>query len=372
MSKKILWLAWKDLNHPGAGGAEVVLWELSKRMIAEGHVVTVLTCGYDGASKRETIQGVEVIRVGTSRYIHPFQALVYYIRHMRNKYDIVIETVNTACYFSVLFGGTAKRYLLNHQLAREIWYYETKAPLNHVGYYILEPLALRLLSLAHVPMITVSESTREDLMGFGFRPDLMHIISEGIELAPVKDLTTIKKYDKPTLLSLGALRAMKRTQDQIAAFEMAKATTPDLVLKIAGSSNDPYGRETLQKIAASPYSSDIEYLGKVSLEDKISLMQQSHLILVSSLKEGWGLIVTEAASQGTPAIVYDVDGLRDSVRNGETGVITAPKPSAMAEAITQTLHDRKLYNDYRQAAWAWSKEITFDKSYADLKGVLDI
>lgn len=372
MSKKILWLAWKDIKHPAAGGAEVVLWELSKRMIAEGHEVTVLTCGYEGAGDKDIIDGVNVIRVGNSRYLHPFQALVHYVRHMRNKYDIVIETVNTASYFSVLFGGTAKRYLLNHQLAREIWYYETKAPLSHVGYYILEPLALRLLSLANVPTITVSESTRKDLMRFGFRPDLIHIISEGTELEPVKDLEAIKKYDKPTLLSLGALRAMKRTQDQIAAFEMAKAGIPDLQLKIAGSANDPYGKETLQKIAASQYASDIEYLGKVSHGDKISLMQQCQLILVTSLKEGWGLIVTEAASQGTPAIVYDVDGLRDSVRNGKTGVITATKPSALAEAITQTLNDRELYNAYRQAAWSWSKEITFDKSYTDLKGVLDI
>lgn len=368
----ILWLAWKDLNHPGAGGAEVVLWELSKRMIAEGHEVTVLTCGYDGATDNDVVDGVKVVRVGTSRYIHPFQALFHYLRYMRSTYDIVIETVNTASYFSVLFGGSAKRYLLNHQLAREIWYYETRAPLNHVGYYILEPLALRLLSLANVPTITVSESTRKDLIGFGFRPDLIHIISEGIQLDPVEDLQATKKYDKPTLLSLGALRAMKRTQDQIAAFEMAKANIPDLQLKIAGSSIDEYGKETLQKIAASPFASDIEFLGKVSHQDKIMLMQKSHLILVTSIKEGWGLIVTEAASQGTPAIVYDVDGLRDSVRSGKTGVVTATNPTAMAQAVTETLNDQTAYDSYRQAAWQWSKEITFDKSYSDLKGVLQI
>ena len=100
---KFLWLSWKDISHPLAGGAEVVLHELSKRMVQQGHEVTILTARYAGSSKFDTIDGIAIIRVGNNRYVHSFAALWYYIRNLRNKYDVVIEAINTAPYFS-FFG----------------------------------------------------------------------------------------------------------------------------------------------------------------------------------------------------------------------------------------------------------------------------
>src|SRR5258708_7570384 len=134
----ILWFTWKDRQHPGWGGAEVVLWELSRRLVADGHQVTLLTCGYPGAPAREFVDGITIIRVGNNRFIHPWQALAYYLRRLRNKYDVVIEVVNTAAYFGVFFGHRAKRFVFYHQLAREIWFHETPAPVSQFGYYLYE------------------------------------------------------------------------------------------------------------------------------------------------------------------------------------------------------------------------------------------
>lgn len=370
-TSRILWIAWKDFTHPQAGGAEVVLRELMRRQVADGHRVSLLTIRHKGAKEREMIEGIDIIRVGSSRYIHPFQALWYYIKHLRNRYDIVIETINTAPYFSILFKGPAKRVALAHQLAREIWFYETKAPLSYLGHYILEPFALRLLSKARVPLVTVSESTKKDIARYGWRPERTHIISEGIEIEPVKDVRTIQKYTQPTLLSLGSLRSMKRTKDQIEAFEIAKARIPNLKLKIAGDASDPYGQQVLERIEQSPYKEDITYLGRVSLDEKITLMQRCHLIMVTSVKEGWGLIVTEAASQGTPAVVYDVDGLRDSVKHGETGMVTAPNPAALAAGVVDALANRQLYQNLQVTAWDFSKHITFEAGYQQFNKILE-
>jgi glycosyltransferase involved in cell wall biosynthesis len=368
---RLLWLNWKDPGHPAAGGAEVVLWELSKRLVAEGHAVTVLTCGYDGSPRHEQVDGIEVIRVGNNRYAHSFQALSYYVRRLRNRFDIVVEVVNTAPYFSVFFGRRAKRFLFYHQLAGEIWNYETRPPLSHVGRYLLEPAANRLLANAGVPVITVSDSTRHNLKDFGFRPERTHIISEGIQLEPAGDPSTVGKYPRLTMLSLGAMRAMKRTIDQVKAFEYAKELLPDLQLKLAGSADDEYGSQVLAYAATSPYYQDIEYLGRVSARDKLRLMRRCHLITVTSIKEGWGLIVSEAASQGTPAVVYDVDGLRDSVRHGETGLVVAPDPSALAQAAAGLLADQPTYRRFQAAGWQWSKRLNFDQSYLDFKKVLE-
>lgn len=369
---KVLWLNWKDMGHPGAGGAEVVMWQLSRRLVAEGHEVTLLTCGYQGASSQEMVDGVQVVRVGTNRYVHSAQALAHYVRRMRNRFDVVIEVVNTAPYFGVFFGRQSKRYLFYHQLAREIWFHETKPPLSHVGHYALEPFATRVLSKAGVPVITVSDSTKQDLLDYGFSEDRMHIISEGIEMEPLQDLASVTKFDKPTLLSLGAMRAMKRTLHQVEAFEIAKKHLPDLQLKIAGSSSDEYGKQVLARIADSPFKADIEYCGRVSPEQKVELMRRCHAVLFTSIREGWGLVVTEAASQGTPAVVYDVPGLRDSVRDGKTGIVTAANQAALADGIEELLEDSERYQRIRRAAWEWSKEITFDRSYSDFKAVLEI
>jgi glycosyltransferase involved in cell wall biosynthesis len=164
---------------------------------------------------------------------------------------------------------------------------------------------------------------------------------------------------------------MKRTLDQVKAFEIARASIPNLRLKIAGDASGRYGRAVLSYIAASPYASDIQYLGHISHDDKTELMRRGHAILVTSVKEGWGLIVTEAASQGTPAIVYNVDGLRDSVRAGQTGLVAeANTPSGLARQITALFDAPERYADLRRQAWEWSREITFDRGYADLIRVL--
>lgn len=369
---RILWLSWKDTTHPGAGGAEVVMHELSKRMIADGHEVTLLTARYPGSSKEDTIDGVHVIRVGNNRYTHPFAALAYYAKHLRNTFDIVIEDVNTAAYFSPFLKDTAQQVLFYHQLAREIWYLEMKPPFSQLGYYFLEPLATFAMSRPNVTTVTISESTKKDLQKFGFKPERIKIISEGLHIEPAKDIAPIEKYEHPTILSLGAMREMKRTLDQVKAFELAKEYMPELRMKLAGDASGDYGQRVLRYIQQSPYHDDIEYLGRVSDEQKRTIMQQAHLIVVTSVKEGWGLIVTEANSQGTPAVAYDADGLRDSVRTGETGIVTAVNPSALADGIVALLQDPERYQAMRQTAWQWSKQITFDQSYKDLKAALEI
>lgn len=367
----VLWLTWKDYTHPLAGGAEVVLRELSKRLVADGHRVTFLTAQHPGAPKRELLDGIEVIRVGKNRYLHSFQALGYYLRHLRGKYDVVVEVVNTAPYFGVLFKGRSRAFLFYHQLAREIWFHETKRPLSWTGYHALEPLATRVLARSSAPLITISDSTARDLGRYGFSRDRAHIITQGIELEPLPELSGITKFAKPTMLSLGAMRPMKRTLDQVRAFELAKQQVPDLQLIMAGDASGEYGQRVLEYAARSEFAQDISYEGRVSRDRKVELMRRAHLLCVTSVKEGWGLIVTEAASQGTPAIVYNVDGLRDSVRDRQTGLVVPPYALALASGIVRLFHDPSLYGRLRSQAWRWSKQLTFDQSYKDFKQLLE-
>jgi glycosyltransferase involved in cell wall biosynthesis len=365
---RILWFNWKDLDHPLAGGAEVVNEELAKRLVKDGHEVTFVVAGFSGGKAQVKRDGFSIVRVGGRVSVY-WKAYRYFKNNLKSWPDLVIDEINTVPFFAK-FYTKKPTILFFHMLCRQIWFYQLPQPLSSIG-YVLEPLYLRLLRGSKV--ITVSESTKQDLVRNGFNPTDISIISEGIELKPVPNVATSKKFPQPTLLTLGALRAMKRPDHAIRAFELAKPHLPSLKLIVAGESASAYGRKIVKMINASPYSSDIQYLGRVSPARKHELMQRSHLLVVTSVKEGWGLTVSEAASQGTPAAVYDVDGLRDSVRRDKTGIVCKNSdPGSLSEGIVSLLQDPRRYATLRKAAWLWSKDLTFNRSYQDFKKVIGL
>lgn len=390
---KILWFNWKDIRHPDAGGAEVVNHELARRLAADGHEVIFVVADFKASPvsrSPEHTDGYSVIRVG-NRFTVYWHAYRYYLRYLKGWADLVIDEVNTIPFFAK-FYVQEKNIIFAHQLAREIWFHEMPFPLSLVG-YLIEPLYLRLLS--NKTAITVSASSKRSLMRYGFREKNIRIISEGITIKPLEDLT--EKSPAPSLLYFGSLRSMKRPDQVIKAFEIIKSKsvtlpvrrvtlspskggtvyfdklsmTNNLKLIIAGSASTSYGKKILQMIKESPYAKDIIYKGRVADEEKTTLMREATLLCVTSVKEGWGLVVTEANSQGTPAIVYNVDGLRDSVRDDDTGIVCKENtPANLAKNILHLLNNRDEYERLRHNAWNWSKKITFTKSHEDFKAII--
>lgn len=364
---KILWFTWKDMKNPLAGGAEVVNEELAKRLAHEGHEVLFVVGGFDGCESTEERDGFKIIRVG-GRWTVYWHAYKYYKKNLVGWADLVIDEVNTIPFFAK-FYVEEKNILFIHQLCRQIWFYQMFFPLNMIG-YILEPIYLRLLINKNV--ITVSESTKADLVRNGFQKERIDIISEGIEIIPLEKLSPRQREGNYVILSLGAFREMKRTDEIVRAFEVAKEKNSELKLVMAGDTGGKFGEKVLSIIENSKYKDSIEVLGRVSEEKKTELMQKAYLIAVTSVKEGWGLIVTEANSQGTPAVVYDVDGLRDSVRHNETGLVCSENtPACLADNINKLLKNKDEYERLRKNAWEWSKQITFEKSYEDFKSIIN-
>lgn len=364
---KILWMTWKDRSNPRAGGAEVVNEEIAKRLARDGHDVVFLVAGFDGAACEERRDGFKIVRLG-NHYTVYWLTYRRYKKHFQGWADVVIDELNTMPFFC-RFYVKERVLFFPHQLCREIWFYQMPFPISLIGYF-LEPLYLWLLRGYEV--VTISESTKKDLMRYGFQPEKIHVISEGIEIEPLKNLEGIEKYPLPTLLSLGSIREMKRTEHQVKAFEIAKKRIPNLQMKIAGDATGYYGEKILKMIAMSHYRKSIKYLGRVTKEKKIELMQKSHVIGVTSVKEGWGLIVTEANSQGTPAVAYDVDGLRDSIQDKKTGFLaTKNNPNGLAEVLVRLLKDREKYAKIKNNAWLWSQNFNFEKSYREFLRVLE-
>ena len=365
---KILWLTWKDRANPLAGGAEVVNEEIAKRLVKNGHQLILLVANFPGGKRGEEINGYQIIRIGNKFNVYT-RAYKYVKNYLATWPDLIVEEINTVPFMSQWYSKKP-RVLLFYQLCRQIWFYQMKFPFSLIG-YLFEPVYLRRLSGNKA--ITISECSKEDLIRYGFNSSRVKIMPVGIEIKPVDDLSKIKKYKNFTMLSLGSIREMKRPDQQILAFEIAKEIIPELKLKIAGGGSGKYYQKVMRLIKKSIHQKDIEYLGQVSAKQKIELMQRSHFIAVTSVKEGWGLIVTEAASQGTPAIVYNSDGLRSSVKDNETGLICYRNtPQYLAQKILELeSYNQKKYLTMQKAAWEFSREINFENCYKEFIKIIE-
>jgi glycosyltransferase involved in cell wall biosynthesis len=356
---KILWLSWKDRNHPLSGGAETVSGEIMKRLVRDGHEVKVITAHYPGSCAHEIHSSIETYRVG-NRYTVYAKARSLYRRLLSTWPDVVIDEMNTIAFGSGFYSN-AKNVMLCYQLAREVWLYQMAAPLSWVG-YVIEPFMLRRLSNAYTTVLTESNSTKKDLEKYNFKN--VQTFRVGMALKPVKTLSGPKK--SRTILSLGAIRPMKRTLEAVKAFELARDIDATLTMTIAGNNSGTYAKKVMRHVSSSRHTDAITIRGHVSADERVTLMRNAALILVTSIKEGWGLIITESNSQGTPAIAYDVDGLRDSVIDGETGsLVPSGDYRAMGKEIINLVSQTKQYESLRLKAWQWSHEFTFDNSYQD-------
>jgi glycosyltransferase involved in cell wall biosynthesis len=357
-------LSWKDINHPAAGGAELVSSEIMKRLVRDGHKVKLLTSQYKESASTSVIDGVEVYRSGNKLTVYHMASLQFK-KKLSNWPDIVISEMNTIPFFGVY--SNKKNILLCYQLAREVWFYQMFFPMSLFG-YLAEPIMLRAISKKYSIALTESISTKNDLMKYGFNN--VKTFNVGMGLASVKSLDNKKRSG--IVLCLGSVRPMKRTLHAVKAFEYARDINKNLKMVIAGDISSSYAKKVIDYIHKSRYADFIDIKGRVSSADRIKLMSESDLILVTSIKEGWGLIVTEANSQGTPAVVYNADGLRDSVKDGQTGLLSPnSNPKAMADKIIELLSDNKKYEIIRKNAWQWSKEFTFENSYQSfLKNII--
>ena len=363
--KAYLFLNWKDINHPQAGGAETITWAILKGLVNDGNQVTLLTAQYPNANTTETIDGIEIHRVG-GRLTHYIQAPLYFNKHLKNlDFDVLIEQVNTLPYLSGLWNtGIPNRQLFYHQLAREVWFCEMFWPLNLIGFCI-EPLYTWLQSIITPRVITVSESSKQDLMRFGFRSSNIQIISEMVESTPLLEYNPKLKNPEFTLLFHSSLRSMKRPSEAIKAFGQfyRRHNLGQLWISGGGDSSD------LQELAIDLNIFErVKFYGKTTETQKTELMQQATALISTSIKEGWGLVVSEAGSEATPSICYNVDGLRDScVFHG--GLISEPNTqdltTTMESMYTIWKTRPELYSQMCNYALTQAKKLTPSQCYKD-------
>jgi len=216
-----------------------------------------------------------------------------------------------------------------------------------------------------LPVVAVSPSTRDELVRGGLAPGDVRVVPNGIDhrryrpgsgaLAPV-----------PTVLVLGRVEPYKRTELLVDAV----ATLPGARLIVAGTGTGVAAVRA--RIAARGIAGRADLLGFVPEDEKVRLLQTAHVVASASEKEGWGLTILEAAACGAPAVVRDVPGLRDAVRDGESGlVVPAGDPGALAQGLGRVLADPALRARLSAGALRWAARFDWDAAAAEVSAVLD-
>ncbi len=326
--------------------------------MAGGHTVEWFSASFPGAAAVEELDGIRIVRAGRQWTVH-WHAFNRYRRSLRGHFDAVIDEVNTMPFFTP-FWAHIPTFMLIFQLAREVWWYESPFPISAVGYAI-EPLYL--MGYRHTPVFTISRSTEQDLRSRGFKGPIT-LIPIGIERVAS---ASRPKADTPTFLYVGRLAPSKRIGHILQALAQFRQATGMGTLWLVGSGSEGYQRSLAKLARHLSIEGNVMFLGRVSSQEKHRLMAEAHALLMTSVREGWGLVVTEANACGTPAIVYDVPGLRDSVRDKSTGLVVAPTPADLSEAMMRLTSDPELYARLAAEGRRWSATFSFDDA-ADLVG----
>lgn len=361
---KILILNWRDIRNPSSGGAEVVTLKYAEAWVSAGHEVTWFSSSYLKAKKEEVIQGIKIERRGN--WITVFFHAFFYYQKNKKSFDLIVDEIHGIPFFTPFY---VKKPILAfiHEVAIDIWDYMFSFPLNIFGKFF-ERLSLSFYR--SILFLTVSDSTKKDLLKLGIKE--ISVIHSGVTVPFAKVLP--EKEKKHTFLFVSRIVRMKGIEDVMRAFRQIKKHDKEAVLWILGTGEAAYIKNLHTLIKTLGLENDIVFWGRVDENKKRELMSRAHLLLHASIKEGWGLVVVEAASQGTPAIVYNVGGLRDSVKHNITGLVLRQNtPEEMARNAHRLLQDRKQYERFQKNCLNWAKSLDWkratDKSLLLLKKV---
>ncbi len=320
---RILILTWRDLANPLAGGAEVYTEQVAKRWAAEGHQITLFAAAVADRPVVEKVDGYTVVR-GGNRYTVYRKARTWWKRVGQYQgYDLVIDMINTVAFEAHKWIKDVPTVAFIHQTCEEIWAHNAPWPASLLGRYVLEPKWLK--SYRGQRVLAVSQSTKDSIARFGVTD--VTVVPEGFD--PPATIPDVAKADRPTLVWCARHVPYKRPIDAIEAFEIARKQIPNLQLWMLG------GGPELDKTRAAAVEG-VTVFGRVSEEEKAELMAAAHAHIATSVREGWGLVVSEAAAVGTPTISYDVPGLRDSTRAAK-GVVVPATPMALGHWIPTML-----------------------------------
>jgi glycosyltransferase involved in cell wall biosynthesis len=352
---RITFLTWRDTGHPDGGGSEVYVEEIAARLAERGHSVTLRTAAYAAAPAHEVLRGVVHRRSGGRLSVYA-RGLAHLATRTGRGQDVVVDVINGLPFASPLLRRRGVVALVHH-LHREQWSIIFPNWKGRLGWFVESRLTPWLYR--GVPVVTVSEHTARDLEQVGVAGRHITVVRNGLDHGS-DGVSTEPPSPTPRLSVLSRLVPHKQIEHALQVVAALRVEVPDLRLDVIG---DGWWREELAAEAARLGVSDVvTFHGHVPSDERDRLLARSWVMLLPSIKEGWGIAVTEAAQQGTPTIGYRASGgLCESVVDGVTGQLVDTRDE-LVEATRRLLSDASLRSAMSAAAMERARALDWDAS----------
>ncbi len=336
---RVLFLSWRDLAHPHAGGSEVFVDDLIEGLRARGHTAALVCGGPVGHRPYPALSAG-----GTyDQYLRaPFVA-----RRFRH-WDLLVDVVNGFPYFSPLWWRGPVLCFFHH-VHGEQWARHFPGPVAATGDFVERRVIPRLYRRTQFGAL--SPSTSACLQELGVPRDRIHLVHVGIDTSLAEH--PVAESDEPTFVVLGRLAPNKGVDRVLDAWASVQPAVGGRLLVIG---EGPQRAELEARRVPG-----VEFLGHVSHERKLELLGSAWLLVHGAYHEGWCIAVTEAAALATPALAYDANGVRDSVADGLTGELVRTE-SEMVRAWVALARDHRRRARMGNAARLRSRAFSRDRS----------
>jgi glycosyltransferase involved in cell wall biosynthesis len=354
---KICLISYRDMKHPEAGGAEVIIQEVMSRIAARGHSVTLVTGAFPGCSRRDRIDNLDIHRTGT---VHTFNVAGprYFKRHLESQgFDLVAEDLNKIPFFTPLYTKLPVLVIVPHLFGTTVFQQASFPVASYV--YLYERFIPRVYRRSTFSVL--SETTRDDLIARGIPRDRLHVIHSGIDHVLYQPSPLPVRNRPKRLVYLGRLKKYKCIEHPILALPDVLRRVPDAEYWVVGEGD--YQEDLIRIARRLGVEDHVRFPGFRGGKDKVRLLQESRLLTYTSPKEGWGLSVIEAGACATPVVASDSPGLRESVVQGKTGFLVRHGDlHDLGEKIVTLLTDDGLAQAMAEEGVRWAGTFSWDRS----------
>lgn len=310
---RIHMVAWRDLDDPEAGGSELHAHEIARRWAAAGIEVTSRTSAIAGRASSTTRDGYSVERRSGRYGVFP-SVIGAGLRQHVAKGDALVEIWNGMPFLSPIWWKGPRVTFLHH-VHEEMWQMALPGTLGRVGDLIERRLAPPFYRRERV--VTLSESSRREII------ERLHLSEEQVTVAMPgigsQYVPGHRRSSEPLVVAVGRLVPVKRFDLLIQEMAQARRLVPTLRLVIVG---EGYERSHLEsQIRALGAEDWIALPGFVSTSDLVDWYQRAWCVVSASLREGWGMTLTEAAACATPAVATAIAGHNDAIDDEKSGLL---------------------------------------------------
>lgn len=361
---RIAILNWRDTRNPEGGGSEVYIEQIAQRLVERGHEVTLLCAAHERGPEQEWVEGVRVLRAGSKLTVYS-RARARLRSGELGPLDVIVDTQNGIGFLAPWATRTPVVVLVHH-VHREQWPVVYDPVRARVGWWIESRLAPRVYRERQY--VAVSEATRRDLVGLGIPASRIAVIHNGttMRIGPAHTPPDAA----PRILVLGRLVPHKRVEHVLLAAKALRHDVPGLTVAVVG---DGWWAQDLRAAAREIGVDDIvEFTGHVDEREKERQIERAWVLALPSLKEGWGLVVMEAAAKGVPTVAYrEAGGVTESVHEGVSGLIVDGGVPEFTGAVRQVLIDADLRRRLGPGARTHAHGYSWDSAADRFEAVLN-